>query len=38
MTALKYFPYVMTLFMFILFCEHPWPDPDGLYHHLAMSP
>ena len=31
--GLKYFPYIMTLFIFHRLLELPWPSADGLHHH-----
>ena len=31
--GLKYFPYIMTLFMFIVCRQLPRPAADGLHHH-----
>jgi F-type H+-transporting ATPase subunit a len=33
--ALPFFPYIFTLFLFILMANFPRADPDGLHHHVA---
>jgi F-type H+-transporting ATPase subunit a len=33
--ALPFFPYIFTLFLFILMANFPRADPDELHHHVA---
>ena len=35
--GLKFFPYIFTLFMFIVFVELPRAAAQGLHHHHATS-